>query len=110
MVASFIGFMILDPNPMKVTDAQTYSSVQSHNQLLYSCDENTCASEFVMLMTPKSLIGSAMNENLSFNMNQMYTGPREKKMHKDEKSKQTTLYLDNKVIKKRNKNLNICKE
>jgi hypothetical protein len=61
-------------------------------------------------MTPKSLIESAMNENLSFNMNQIYTAPREKKMHKDEKSKQRTLYLDDKVIKKRNKNLNICKE
>jgi hypothetical protein len=51
-----------------------------------------------------------MNENLSLNINQIYTAPREKKLHKDEKSKQRTLYLDDKVIKKRNKNLNICKE
>jgi hypothetical protein len=51
-------------------------------------------------MTPKSLIESAMNENLSFNMNQIYTAPRERKKHKDEKLKQKTLYLDDKVIKK----------
>jgi hypothetical protein len=50
-------------------------------------------------MTPKSLIESAMNKNLSFNMNQIYTAPRERKKHKDEKSKQATLYLDDKVIK-----------
>jgi hypothetical protein len=45
MVASFIDFVILDPNPMKLTDAQTYSSVPSYNIfLIQSCFNLNCLS------------------------------------------------------------------